>query len=257
MARLLIIVLVVLVSFSSASALDESLILYLPLDRGTGKIVEDASIHKNDGEIFGNARRVDGKIGRGLEFVPGSHIEIPNIPAYDVSGEMSLMAWINTSSVQNLARIIDKSEVDVGGFALIIHNSNFIPRFTSPTVGAVAFAEASTPVDDGEWYFVAATFGKDKDKAGKETGFRALKIYVDGVLEGDSISASKIIPNDWPITLGSQTSTKEQQYTGMIDEVAIFNRELSEDEILDIYENGFISVDSRGKLAVLWGDLRK
>ena len=48
-----------------------------------------------------------------------------------------------------------------------------------------------------------------------------------------------ISPNDVPIKIGTGlTDDGWQQYLGMVDEVAIFNRELSQDEIQSIYQNG-------------------
>ena len=113
-------------------------------------------------------------------------------------------------------------------------------------------ALAITPVDNGEWHFIAGTFGNKK-----------LRIYVDGVMENEvtSTGSNDIKPNDWPIRLGCEANaSKGQQYVGMIDEVAIFNRELSADEILDIFQNGILissPVELKGRLAVLWGGLKK
>ena len=255
MARLLIIVLVILVSFSSASALDKSIILYLPLDEESGKVAKDISIHKNNGEILGNAEwEEEGKIGGCLNLTGGSYVEMQEIPAYDVTEEITLMAWINTSTP---GRLIDKSETKFSGFVMMVNNELTL-RIECGVRGTFPGINSTSQVGDGEWHFVVATFGKDKDKDGKETGFRSLKVYVDGEMEGESISATDINPNDWPLMIGVRADTKESPYTGLIDEVVVFNRELSEDEILDIFENGItLSVDSRGKLAVLWGDLRK
>ena len=48
------------------------------------------------------------------------------------------------------------------------------------------------------------------------------------------------------------------QYIGMIDEVAVFNRELSEDEVKNIFYNGInvSPVESKRKLATLWGKVK-
>lgn len=247
---LLITALVGVIVFSYAYAADESLILYLPLDEGEGGIVEDASGHKNNGNIAGNAKLADGKMGKCLEFVTGSHVEVPEIPEYDVTDAVSLMAWIKTSSVTSWARIIDKSQWQDNGYDLALNMNSHVPLFEFFVDGTTSQTVASTRVDDGEWHFVAGTFGN-----------KTLKIYVDGVLEGQITSANDIKPNDWPIWLADVARPAEtQQYLGMIDEVAVFNRELSEDEIQDIFQNGIdvsSSVTSSGKLAGMWGALKR
>jgi hypothetical protein len=48
-----------------------------------------------------------------------------------------------------------------------------------------------------------------------------------------------INPNDWPVMIGAESSSNGgQQYVGTVDEVAMFNRELTADEIQNIFENG-------------------
>jgi hypothetical protein len=49
-------------------------------------------------------------------------------------------------------------------------------------------------------------------------------------------------------------------FTGMLDDVAIYNRALTEEEILDTMENGHmveIAVRPMDKLACTWGYLKK
>ena len=85
---------------------------------------------------------------------------------------------------------------------------------------------------------------------------------MNGVMENEITSTGSvdIKPNDWPIRIGCEANNaKGQPYTGTIDEVAIFNRELSAAEIQDIYSNGIgISspVKPAGKLATTWGELK-
>ena len=90
-----------------------------------------------------------------------------------------------------------------------------------------------------------------------------MRIYVDDVMETEVTSTGEvdIKPNDWPITLGVEANNLSgQQYIGLIDEVAIFNRELSANELEDIRQNGISvssAVDSIGKLASTWGSLKR
>lgn len=231
---------------------DESLILYLPFDEGKGNTVGDASKSKNNGQIIGNTKWAEGKRGNCLEFFAGSHVEVLEIPDYDVVSAVSLMAWIKTSSVTTWARIIDKSQWQDNGYDLALSQVTHAPLFEFFVNNTTSQALATTPVDDGDWHFVAGTFGDKK-----------LKIYVDGVMEGqvNSTGGVDIKPNDWPIWIADVARPEEaQQYIGMIDEVAVFNRELSESEIQDILQNGItISslVEPNRKIAVTWGILKR
>jgi hypothetical protein len=231
MKRLLLTVMLCSLSFmlGSVGAADKSLILYMPLDDGAGTVAKDASPYQNDGAILGNAGWIPGQIGGALDIVTGSSIEIQEIPEYDVTSDVSLLTWMKTTSVTTWARMIDKSQWQDNGFDLVLTLNVGIPRFEFFVTGTTSLVDGTTVVMDGEWHFVVGTFGD-----------QTLRMYVDGVQEGEAQSTGgvDINPNDWPIRLGAETNTGGQQYVGQLDEVAIFNRALSADEVLDIFENG-------------------
>jgi len=239
-----------LVMISSTYAADDSLILYLPFDDDA---VTDASNYGNNGDVVGDVKWGDGNQGRAVELVNGSYVEIPEIAVYDVTAEVSLMAWIKTSSVSTWARVIDKSQWQDNGFDLALNMDTHVPLFEFFVNGTTSQAMGTTVVDDGEWHFVAGTFGN-----------KMVRIYTDGVMEGEVQSAGgvDIKPNDWPIRLGVEANdSKGQQYIGLIDEVAIFNSELSANDIQDIYNNGIIAwsspVEANGKLTTTWGSMKE
>jgi len=215
-----------------AQGADESLILYLPLNEGQGSMVMDASDFENEGEIVGDAVWVEGNIGMALEIVSGSHVLIPEIPEYDVISEVTLMAWIRTTYVTTWARLIDKSQWQLNGYDLALRQDSHVPMFEFFVDNTTSQVNATTPADDGEWHFVAGTFGN-----------QTLRIYVDGIQEGESQSAGgvDINPNDWPIMVGAESSSGGgQQYVGAIDEVAVFARELSGAKIANLFENPMV-----------------
>ncbi len=213
-----------------AGAADKSLILYLPLDEGQGRTAMDVSDYQNPGDIVGDAAWVEGMIGTALEIVYGSHVVIPEIPEYDVTSEVTLMTWMRTTSTANWARLIDKSQWETSGFDLVLQLNSSVPRLEFFVNNTTSLVNATTPVDDDEWHFIAGTFGN-----------KTLRIYVDGILEGENGSAGgvDINPNDWPVMVGAESSSNGgQQYFGIVDEVAMFNRELTAEEIRGIFENG-------------------
>ena len=89
----------------------DSLVLYLPFDEIMPvSIVPDESNHENPCAIIGGALMRDGKIGKCMQFVQDSYIEVPDIPAYDIEDAISLMAWVKTSTViWPATKIIDKT----------------------------------------------------------------------------------------------------------------------------------------------------
>jgi hypothetical protein len=213
-----------------ASAADKSLVLYLPFDEGAGNTVRDASPYNNPGTIVGSPAWIAGPRGTALEFVAGSRVTIPEIPEYDVTSAVSLLAWVRTSTVPNWARVIDKSQWQTSGFDLVLTQNVGLPRLEFFVNNTTSLADATTPVMNNEWHFIAGTFGN-----------KTIRVYVNGRLEGQAQSVNQvdINPNNLPVMIaGEASSNGGNQFFGGIDEAAMYNRELSAEEIKAIFEHG-------------------
>jgi len=219
-----------------ALAVDTSLVLYLPFDDGAGTTTEDASSYANNGTIVGDPQWVEGVSGTALEFVNGSHVTIPEIPQYDVSAEVSLMAWVRATQNPNWGRVIDKSQWQTSGFDLVLTQNAGLARLEFFVANTTSIADSTTVVMDGEWHFITGTFGN-----------KTLRVYVDGVMEGEATSVGEvdINPNDWPLMIAGESSANGgQQFLGAIDEAAMFDRELAANEIESIFVNGMTPPES-------------
>jgi hypothetical protein len=110
------------------------------------------------------------------------------------------------------------------------------------------FTRGDDPLPEGKWVQVAGTYD------GKQ-----LKVYVDGELA----KASDVSGNPWASTeqvyiAADPGCGNRCQWNGIIDEIAVFNVTLSDNDIKDLvrgYE-GASAVSSTGKLATIWGDLK-
>jgi hypothetical protein len=213
-----------------AWAADKSLVLYLPFDEGAGTTARDVSTYNNPGTIVGGAGWVAGAKGMALEFVSGSRVTIPEIPQYDVTAAVSLLAWVKATTVPNWARVIDKSQWQTTGFDLVLTQNVGLPRLEFFVNNTTSLVDGTTVVADNEWHFIVGTFGN-----------KTLRMYVDGQREGEAPSTGQvdINPNDWPLMVGAESSSNGgQQYFGSIDEVAMYDRALSADEVTAIFQNG-------------------
>jgi hypothetical protein len=201
--------------------------LYLPLNEGAGATAEDLSGYHNAGTVVG-AAWVPGRSGTALAFTGGSHVAVPDIPAYDVTGAVSALAWVRTTANQPWGRILDKSEYPASGFDLCLSPDSGLAWFEFFVAGTVSTVAGTSRVTDGQWHLVAGTFGN-----------RKLRIYVDGRKEGETTTLLDILPNNRPIWIGAMASSNGgQPYSGTIDEPALYDCELSADQIQAIFLNG-------------------
>ncbi|MEM4245014.1 MAG: LamG domain-containing protein, partial [Candidatus Nanoarchaeia archaeon] len=100
------------------------------------------------------------------------------------------------------------------------------PSFTINTAENHTYSATSFTNISSGWHHIAGVFNG--------TGVR---IYIDGVLQGDNPAAGTIAVNVAELTIGKLTESIGY-FNGSIDEIAIYNRSLSDDEIRDHYMRG-------------------
>jgi len=109
---LILVALIVLSVNSGDTAIDETMVIYLSFDEGTGKKVKDQSKYGNHGELVNNTEWVDGKFKKAIK-VTGENTDCVVVPVSDslkIKGEITMMAWINSAGWQGAGdQWIDKN----------------------------------------------------------------------------------------------------------------------------------------------------
>ena len=227
----------------------DGLVLYHPYDEGKGAKAEDLSENEHEGEID-SPTWVDGKFGKALEFGgdgSGTFVTVESTPAMNVD-ECTFMAWINAEHWDGTRQIVGKSvHGGCGGrvqYGLFSEGGIFKLRFE--TEGGRVDITTDLP-ETGE--FVHLAFTNDTKKA---------KIYVDGDEVADGDTPGKLSANDDPWRIGQDCERENYIFAGIIDEVRLWNRALSEEEINTFMEQGVdaLAVEAAGKLSTTWGRLK-
>jgi len=196
------------------------LVGYWKFDEGSGTTAYDSSGNGLDGTLNGDPQWVEGQLGGALDFDGDDAVEIPHNPLLSITDEITITAWtyMRGNASGELA-IVSK-----GGWA-----ANDLPYELTETPGGVIFwqfyddggrdtcAPDSPPVE--EWHHLAATYDG-----------QIFKCYIDGELAEEWAYAGTMPENTASVTIG-QRSRGGTYFNGMIDEVAIYDRALSEDEI--------------------------
>ena len=119
------------------------------------------------------------------------------------------------------------------------------------------------PVSDGKWHHLVFVRGRaDKDVFGKEIIISILYIDLDPttIAITREIDPKENIPYTTPIYLGAinQAGVPHSFFDGIMDEVRIYNRGLSFDEIIQNYQSRTgLGVEPKRKLSTVWGTLKK
>ncbi|MFO1487815.1 MAG: LamG-like jellyroll fold domain-containing protein [Verrucomicrobiota bacterium] len=201
----------------------------------------DVSGH--NGVLVSGATFGPGKIGQGFRFDgTNSYVQVADSAALKPS-TITCEAWIwldpalpsgrggeqivfkkNTWSAWFEGYSLAKTSVDNG-------NSTFSDRFefcVSRTGNQVSI-KSSTIAQRGVWYHVAGTYDGTQSK-----------LYVNGVLEASASPGFALDYDTTPIFIGTSGTWAPylSMFGGIIDELAIFNRALSTEEVQSIYNAG-------------------
>ncbi len=228
----------------------DGLVLYHAYDEGAGAKAEDLSGNGHEGEID-SPNWVDGKFGKALEFEgenSGTFVTVESTAELNVD-EMTFMAWVNAEHWNGTRQIVGKSvHGGCGGrvqYGLFSEGGTFKLRFETEA----GRADIATDLPD-TGKFIHIAFTNDTKKG---------KIYIDGNEEIEGDVPGKLGANDDPWRIGQDCERLNYIFAGIIDEVRLWNRALSEDEINEFMEQGVdaLAVEAAGKLSTTWGYLKE
>lgn len=229
---------------------EDALILYMSFDTVDGKTTIDHSKYGNDGEMMGAPKHVAGKFGKALEFNgQNDWVVVPHDDILTVDEDFTVMAWINTErhmgpNNQRWQGIVAKGNAP--------RSYSFYTESPSECLhlsvgGAGSVCNGKVPLD--EWAHVTAQMEGNTHR-----------YWINGENAGEF--AGKNPPPgkaDTANVLIGRTHEGNRELLGLIDEVRIWNRALSEDEVKEQMNKGFdelFPVDPRHKVATTWGTLK-
>lgn len=215
------------------------------LDETSGTTITDSSGNNNNGTAANGldpaTDSVNGVVATALDFDgtddlidAGSSSSLDDIFA----GGGAITAWINPRSwgEADFGRIVDKSAstgADNGYHFHVLSSGNL--RFDHDFDGGDGQMNTTTaPIALNQWSHVAVVY--NRDSAANDPA-----IYVQGVLQ----NADSFIPSGTALSDSSHSliignhSDASRTFDGQIDDVRIYNRALSVEEIAQLYEYGF------------------
>jgi hypothetical protein len=204
-----------------------------PVDPGTEGMIayyafendaNDSSVNGLNGVIMGDPVFAEGPAGYGmaLDFDgDGDYVDCGNDAMFSVTDALTVSVWINWrapgaqwqtiiakgDNAWRLARNSDSQGMDFG--------------FDDGSRGWISASTASD-VPLNEWHQLTATYDT----------IDGAKIYLDGVLEGTNADTTGITTGDYPVFIGDNSQQTGRYWDGLIDEVMIYSRALSNGEIL-------------------------
>ena len=198
----------------------------------------DSSGNGNDGSAVNSSDVTSTKYGNGLQGDGyGKYVTIDDSSSFDsiaTNDEMTVCSWVYPYSNDNshgAAQAVlgqwqsdgnDKSFAFLEGLA----GQGIYAFYVSGGGSAWEDAQADSALTLNTWAHLCGT-----------SDGTTVKLYVDGVLQSDTGTMSGIYNADINFTIGTYNIGSSLFYNGSVDEVLLFNRELSLSEIRAIYNS--------------------
>ena len=202
---------------------------HMDWSQGTAE-ARDQSGNANHGDVINGALPIIGKIGQALDF-DGSNDYVdagdPLSGALDFgTGDFTISVWVKPESISNM-EIINKA-LNSGtfeGYELRIADNLLFDFWPYNNGGNRVFSTTSPVVNT--WYHIV--------------GYRSngtIGIAVNGVIQATALNSVDVNTTE-PFRIGyNNTGWDGASWNGLIDEVRIYNRALSADEVTRLYNLG-------------------
>ena len=226
-------------NMSQAQYVGGGLVSYWSFDEDDidGDIVMDL-FGDHDGTIKGDPKRIEGRIGDALDFDGvDDHVDFGKI---DITGfsEITESAWVSWRQTDK--RWISISHHGADDIMMAVYDTKI--QFHLDDGNAFWFRSGN--VSPNTWYHAALTFDGKK-----------LKGYVDGVLVDSKDASFDFGSADGATTVGKHAGAA-RFIDGSVDEVLIYNRALSENEVKQNFAAEGLAVTVTDKLAGTWGKIK-
>ena len=224
-------------------------------DEGKGGVATDSSGNGNDGEIHG-AKWVDGKFGKALEFDGASNwVEVPHSNTVGFKAGVSFTIICHFKGPRVAGALVGKNYEDTSQVLpwYLLWNGgadNKVTLYLRDSASTSFRADGTTEIGDDKWHFVTAIADADTGKS---------SIWIDGKMEAEADFNTK---DGYGTGEGVfHIARHYDRYTeGIIDDVALFNVALEEEDIKFLMDNGVetaAAVEPVNKLATTWGKIKQ
>lgn len=193
--------------------------------------------YKNEGFLRNDATFATGFVGQAFDLDGfDDYVEVPDAPSLNLTNAITIETWMNPRSVSNLFPAVVKKSGLSGGRSATTHGYSLALRYGTPQIflGLYIGDEwGSTPpgpvsVGTNTWSHVAATYDGTW-----------IRMYVNGTEIGPpTYKPGTITISDNPLNIGRDPASPndpDRYFDGLIDDVRIYSRALTADEIRSIY----------------------
>lgn len=184
-----------------------------------------------------------GRIGQAQNFDGvDDFVDMGNPASLQITGSLTVSAWVKADAFPNGDDnyIVTKAGDSNKNFKLSATIDNAVRQFymmVSSDGSLSTIRYTSTTVTANTWYHVVGVYN---------ASLQTLDIYLNGKLDNGTLSGtipSSIFNSPLNVLVGAYTTSPIRNFDGVIDDVRIYNRAITADEIKRLYSQGTSQVN--------------
>jgi len=217
-------------------------VAYWSLDEGVGNITADGTGNGHEGFIYGSSW-TEGFKEKSLSFDGvDDFVNFGNSNDFDMTHSFTISLWAKGNMDRNeWQEFIYKGPYDNRHYGLRPKKDTGQVQLQ---VNGISLVTTDSSLEDDVWYHVVGVFDINNSVA---------QIYINGVIEKENPSFFKQIStgND-SLTISKLSDTNSEYFQGVIDEVGIWNKALTDIQVKELYnmyvpdDKKFLCIDSDG-----------
>ncbi|KPK34154.1 MAG: hypothetical protein AMJ65_18750 [Phycisphaerae bacterium SG8_4] len=164
--------------------------------------------------VFGQAISLDGD---------GDYVDCGLDPKFDITEFITFTYWIKVAEFDRQWNTV----ISRGDDSWRSSRADLNP-FMEAAVGGTSgnYLYGVTPVDDGEWHHVGWVYDGTMSY-----------LYVDGEVDATEENSGQITVSSYPLYIGDNSQATGRFWNGLIDDVMIYNRALTQDEVQRVMQS--------------------
>ena len=202
---------------------DPDLVGWWTLDEGFGSTVNDFTGKGHVGKITGDVKWCEGKIGGALRVNGGfSGIEIADAEDLRIPGDLTMALWLRKDAeVPDWVCVMGRGLRDDRNYGLWVQPTT--RRYMYQQLGAKIDVYGQKLIEVGKWTHLAVTIEQD-----------LIRLYFNGAFDGQAKRSGRPWADAAPLGLGY--AMYHTGFKGALDDVRLYRRALTGDEVRALYE---------------------
>jgi hypothetical protein len=203
-----------------APLLDPDLVAWWTFDDGGGSVALDVTGKGHDARVVGAVKWTEGRTGGGVRFTAnGTALRVDDAEDLRIPGDLTLALWMKKEGdAGEWCCLLGKGEKLQRNYGLWLEAHTRLIMFQSYGQPVWSNVKGKKPVPDNVWTHLAASCEGTK-----------VRIYINGVL--DTEQERKLPAQIGAFPAGIGWASDHATFRGILDDVRIYRRALSGDEI--------------------------